>query len=77
MNKILGIASVVIMIGAMGYLVVNEFSSSAEVDAVRATDTKQSETTAKKILQKQVRLNQPKKKNQICQMSHQMIGSWY
>ncbi len=47
MNKILGIASVVIMIGAMGYLVVNEFSSSAEVDAVRATGTKQSETTAK------------------------------
>lgn len=47
MNKILGIASVVIMIGAMGYLVVNEFSSSAEVDAVRTTNTKQSEQAAK------------------------------
>ena len=46
MNKVLGFAAVVIMIGAMGYVIVSEQHTSTAVEAEKQTTEKVQTTTS-------------------------------
>ena len=64
MNKVLGFAAVVIMIGAMGYVIVSEQHTSTAVEAEKQT-TEKVQTTTSSSNEKKTSTSTKKTKNNL------------